>query len=430
MAKIVTGIKDAHELLDELLKERHYYGRLSQPDMDFGLDAEDKGYKIGRADETEDRVRRVKVVHIDYSWDLSHPMMPTDLLFGSEDSENINAARIADTSNHYKSLHGTACVAALRVKDDTLPLSEEEEKLWNLADFAEVVLVPIRDYPAEETAQDRAEAVRLYAEYVGWPQNLVDYMSEAILKGTDPDIEKIANEVVQTYQTSTQITAALDEVISLSTANILERGDVVVITLHEELGDDAAHLPIIHNPWVEAKVRELTNGHEISVVIPSGNSSLNLDTVEVSRLGVKTLPHMRDKELTLYQNYGVRCGAVLVGSREDRRAATTVNSGQCIDVYGRSKLSVPDTTDLPNGQELYQHWHGSTIASVVAAALLACVQQIRFASPETPLPLKPYEARAHLRQWKSRSSEGYECVDDLTGPPPNISDWLRGTGIL
>jgi hypothetical protein len=435
MAKIVTGINVAHQLLDGLMEDKEYHNRMTQRDIDFGLGAEDIGFKIERTSESEDMVRRVNIVHIDHSWNLDHPMVPKDVLFGSEESKSINDARIADSANAFRAIHGTTCLASLTVCSTALPLCDEEEKLWNLAPFAEVILVPVRETPIGGCQKDRADAVRQYLEYTKTAPVLAEKLAESISADdkSSPFYEAanpIARDVVQQYQDSIQITAALDEVIHLANANVLERGDVVLVTLHQQLGDDEGHLPIIHNPWVEERVAALTSQHGISVVIPAGNSGTDLNDIDTPRLGGKIENHMVDHEHALFRNYGVQCGAIIVGAHSENVNTAQINYGDCVDVYGRCRLTIPAPSSLEKGGELYEHWQGSTIASVVATALLANVQQIRFASPQTKLPLKPYEARAHLRQWRSRSFDGYECVDDLTGPPPDIRDWLFGTGFM
>ena len=58
------------------------------------------------------------------------------------------------------------------------------------------------------------------------------------------------------------------------------------------------------------------------------------------------------------------------------------------------------------------------------AALIAHVQQVRINKGYEPL--KPYEARAHLRQWSAKEfGEGFRPART-----PDAIRWLIGTGVI
>lgn len=134
-------------------------------------------------------------------------------------------------------------------------------------------------------------------------------------------------------------------------------------------------------------------------------------------------------------------------SSKDHRAHFP-NYGLCIDASGRGS-----TTSLINAKSLvvqdssYLHWSGASIAAMVTAACIANVQHIRLLndyisivkyataikrgekvkSPPILRPLKPYEARAHIQQWRSNDSFKYECLFDLMGAAPDIKAWFEGS---
>lgn len=120
------------------------------------------------------------------------------------------------------------------------------------------------------------------------------------------------------------------------------------------------------------------------------------------------------------------------------------NFGLSVDVSGRaSATEIAHISDKVVPEATYFHWAGASIASMVAAACLANVQHIRMLSdlinkldfiagmtstePKLLLPLKPFEARAHFRQWRSNDSYLYDCLEDLMGAPPDIKAWFEGS---
>lgn len=120
------------------------------------------------------------------------------------------------------------------------------------------------------------------------------------------------------------------------------------------------------------------------------------------------------------------------------------NYGLCIDASGRGSateifgMKTNPVIDL----KFYYHWSGASIASMVTAACIANIQHIRLLSdyaqyvrfldgkrkkPAMLLPLKPFEARAHINQWRANDAFQYECLADLMGAPPDIKGWFMGS---
>lgn len=227
---------------------------------------------------------------------------------------------------------------------------------------------------------------------------------------------------------------------------------------------DGVMMPVIIYPEVEAKIRILTQEYKISVVIAAGNDRANLSTLDLNEIfnGAMCNAIHKDRE-KLFKNYGVGCGAVIVGAtdldkenwlspiyrnareqmpdeefeeaKKKRKDLSEANHGICVDAFGRgSALSVTgaeyeNDTVLP--KKLYAHWAGASIAAVVTAACLATLQQYRMAvavrrgEPKTPT-LKPIEARSHLRVYRALECIDYPCHTELMGPPPNVMDMLKG----
>jgi len=120
------------------------------------------------------------------------------------------------------------------------------------------------------------------------------------------------------------------------------------------------------------------------------------------------------------------------------------NYGLPINVSGRgSATEIFHSKNKVVGDKTYHHWFGASIASMVAAACLSNVQQVRqmkdylnkleFADGildekrKTLFPLKPFEARAHFEQWRSNDCFRYDCLEDLMGAPPDIRAWFEGS---
>jgi len=120
------------------------------------------------------------------------------------------------------------------------------------------------------------------------------------------------------------------------------------------------------------------------------------------------------------------------------------NFGLAVNASGRcSATEIFHTSNKVVADQSYHHWFGASIASMVAAACLANVQQIRqmkdylnkiqFADgtlekkQRTLFPLKPFEARAHFEQWRSNDCYFYDCLEDLMGAPPDIRAWFEGS---
>lgn len=439
MTKNITGLAGAHEYLIELMGQRKYNNRITQSDVNFALDAAGRAFKISRRG--NDHVRRVKIVHVDQCWNTDHDLLSRDVVFGSVASMEINKERLDKHSSgsDYDPLHGTACISAIQLNlgRDGGELCDREKNLWNLADFTEVVLVPVRNDLAKITSKDEAHALKYFMKQNGFTPELANYFIENVANPAGKDAKnvaeakKYAEEAVSVYKASQSITGALDEIIQLKKSGVLEHGDVVVITIQTELHGQETHaLPIIHNPWIEEKVQELTNEHGLSVIIPAGNSGIDLGSKYYPRFGKATTSGMESEERKLFENRGVSCGAILVGADSENKHSKTVNHGPCVDVYGRCAVTVPDPATLPISNDLYGHWSQSSIASMVAAAVIGTVQQIRFATLDEKIsPLKPYEARAHIRQWKHLEASDTPCIDDMMGDPPDICAWLRGTVI-
>jgi len=121
----------------------------------------------------------------------------------------------------------------------------------------------------------------------------------------------------------------------------------------------------------------------------------------------------------------------------------TANYGRCVDAYGRgSTKDIDEHQNTMVAKEIYEHWHGASIASVVAASCIANVQHIRMLNdyinaivcspPNNNVvgPYKPFEIRAHIRQWNSLDCWRYDCLEDLIGPPPDIRAWFQGVCLV
>lgn len=149
------------------------------------------------------------------------------------------------------------------------------------------------------------------------------------------------------------------------------------------------------------------------------------------------------------------------------------NYGLCIDASGRGsaksliqKFENKDHGDTVVAMTSYHHWDGASIAAMIVAACLANVQHIRVLGDyfrilqraqasnnlknaeeagkdgatierlkaelnrlaKPVYPLKPYEARAHIQQWRSNEAYGHPFLEDLMGAPPDIKAWFEGAG--
>lgn len=265
----------------------------------------------------------------------------------------------------------------------------------------------------------------------------------------------------------------------------------------------AIELPIITYTRVEAEVRKITTQHKVSVVVSAGNSYLDLNQIKMRELD-RILPTRRfPKEMSdhdarfaergLFHGRAASCGAIVVGSGAanlahhwidplskrttcggeaakqrsakvaryfDRFANADVptkrgdpkfgfaNYGTAVDAYGRGSTRDVDRLIERHGagstmvsQEVYEHWGGASIASIITASCIANVQHIRMLhdyltvvikgkGPEEMVrPLKPYEVRSHLRHSRSLDCWRYDCLEDLMGPPPDIPAWFQMTAM-
>lgn len=269
------------------------------------------------------------------------------------------------------------------------------------------------------------------------------------------------------------------------------------------LQSNTIELPIIAYKKVEDAVRNITTRHKVSVVVSAGNSYLDLNHIKMRELD-RILPTQRFPtamsdhdamlaERGLFHGRATSCGAVIVGSgaanlahhwidplskrttckgeeAQERAAKVTeyiscfgnshspekrgdpkfgfANYGTAVDAYGRGSTRDVDRLIVRReddstmvSQEVYEHWGGASIASIITASCIANVQHIRMLHDyltvvikredpkEMVRPLKPYEVRSHLRHSRSLDCWRYDCLEDLMGPPPDIPAWFQMTAM-
>ncbi len=416
--------------------------------------------------------------------------------FLTDECRAINAkkceeAKIQNSWRYYTPAHGTVCLAALQMSEEKFaPLNDEEKLLWNLTPDADVLLLPVRE--AVKITQDGMwEAIELlekrdegfgYLKFFSdtWvsireknhEMNLQDCIQHSIriLRETHEDNNPSANfkkiaiylaQAERTFVEEQQLSETFEIIIKCAEAKTLACGDIVTVPMGASIPPllqsdlPSLQLPIIHYERVERAIQTLTKKHNISVIIAAGNGSNCLDTPQNDTY------LLSPDEMQKYNNRGVECGAVIVGAKprkakkflkkinkmaqvDSRNARRKYpNYGKCVDVFGRYRASngcLPEPTTFGNS---YAHFTGASMATIVAAAGLYHVQQLKCAAGlrmenkswhSLPPPPKvqmagPFSARAKLRQWRVNSTTDYKCSDDLMGPPPNIEAWMKGCQI-
>lgn len=224
-----------------------------------------------------------------------------------------------------------------------------------------------------------------------------------------------------------QVVEGLQRIIDCVASGALSKGDVVVLPAQLEIAKKV--LPLHFECEIEAKINELTTEHSIIVVIPAGNKFLDVS------LG--SLPGILEDNWCPSHIIapGTACGAIVVA--EDRlklmSTATSRRGYRWIDAFldffpdglgskadmsehartvaDELSLSISDADRNPK----------TSASSTAVACLIATVQEAR--RRRTLPPLKPFEARAHLRQWR-------HYVDGYKHAPPDILGWLIGTQVF
>ena len=331
----------------------------------------------------------------------------------------------------------------------------------NFGDGPMIDRTQIRDSEMAAVLANRIESVLLFVralfERASWELGIVEALRHVIALAADSKVGQ--GDVVAiplTYRDS------IVEFFDLNKTDIINPNSD---DEEEQEVDEVDDLPIIVWHEVERLITRLTCEHRISVVLSAGNQGVQLEATQHQT--VQAFIDEKTDDADIFNCRGVACGAVLVGKqhpgiariwphktpeREERALGNLsppkrANFGTCVDAYGRGgtreidqfldkRVNVVDDS-------IYAHWEGTSFAAMVTAACLATVQQVRItcdflvrkANDETaedwPVisPYKPYEARAHIRQWQSLDVREFPCLEDMLGPPVNVLDWLRGSKI-
>lgn len=243
----------------------------------------------------------------------------------------------------------------------------------------------------------------------------------------DPD-SHLPPDMTDRMASEFAVEATLDRVLELARLKELKKGDVVVYPAAYTLFENVPQVPIIHSKKIAARIHNLTNNYKISFVIPAGN--------EPGILGAAN-PGAPGWSFDGYFNAGASCGATIVDTGTGKKFAfENFGAHRCVDAYlnlypnDLLKLSTHECKN--HGLEEKKNTpadcyacrlRGTSAAAVAIACILATIQEAR--RLQNLKPLKPYEARAHLRQWKlpSRSIPRSICAPDVLG-------WLVGTGVF
>lgn len=359
--------------------------------------------------EVLDDNQRIKIVLVEQSWHEDHQSINGQYKHLYDDDREIVAQRIAYCTDpntggvsSIEAMHGTACAAILKCAG---PLTNWEADFWNLADFADVYLTAFPHSDLEETCNGLL----------------------SLSLGDGPDFGKGRRPKVDPLHIHADnmkfLNSALDRIIAKAESGALGAGDIIVIPHAVEDSitlpqDRAVALPITIYPTVENRIARLTKDFKISVVIPSGNSNINLDNYETPFM---QMPIHRRK----FFNSGLACGAVLIGEASRYHRPMSTNFGKCVDAFVGGLLRSDDANRSPGfDRELDRYYAGTSSSAVFVAAVLACVQTLRKRSDHLDV-LKPFEARAHLRQWLTISIDQQRLMR-----PPDVLAWLLGTGLI
>jgi len=347
--------------------------------------------------------RRVKIVLVDLDINPTHQAISERFNFFTKSDSLRNHNSANDDNRFVEALHGSSCMAILKRNGS---LSSIENMYWNMAPFADVFFLPLQ--PAKPM-----------------PANIaIDY----------------AANVEEYYKRIKKISDTFDILLNASDDRRLQKGDVVVVTvgfndpLEDTKNAGSGLFPLLHEDFIAGKVRELTCDREVSVIFSAGNMGTDLDSAHLTNFkGLRPFSQRK------YKNFGVECGAIIVGAKNGKRAWARSNKGRCIDAYGPGEIEaagnsstvvdVPGSSiDVENGtikaSSIPLTWGDTSSAAVYVAAILANVQQVRLL--EGFEPLRPYSARAHLRQWRAKEfGDGHKIL-----PTPDALAWLLGTGVI
>lgn len=496
MARHFTGIQFASKEIRRLATLVGLEDPLGMEEVEEeGADVDEAELEAIRGDTSRCR-RRVRIALIDHSFRTKHPLFSKGAVFGSKGSRLINEMRtdISKLTEEQKRAsikersHGTFCSFVLASEhpsghwqdaENEPDAHAEHEKVFDLADFADLVLIPLRSqaWDALERGERQKESLKYGLDrlksLIPHAYSGIDY-SDFLKKVREIEASPISGTALSKHDlikylihsesmTSQPVVDAFEEALALAKRGILRPGDIVVAPLaigfRTATGRDvkstqstfeAVHsagtngspipqeidLPMVHSPMVEWAVRQLTRAYGISVVLAAGQSGIDLADIPGDlRVNLRN-PTLYDEfglprpSLFPYSNMGLECGAILVGGSMKRKASHGVNYGRCVDAFSRFKISgeKPAKFDGLEPQEM-SLLDGTSLASMVVAASLANLQQIRILS-EGVTPLTPVDARAHIRQWRHMSPEKFTCQHEFTGRPPDLEAMLVGTGVI
>ncbi|MEO1677857.1 MAG: hypothetical protein AAFU80_06805 [Pseudomonadota bacterium] len=419
--------------------------------IDFALD------KIKEID--SESPRSIRIAHVDYSWDLSSPAITGVLnFFDDSDRNTIQTRNLATTANYdLQARHGSACSAILRTSA-AINLTGSEQHVWNLAPHATVYAVPLAlpeakfpsggikklwsaikdgsEFESEHLKETWEEFERDWDEgylsaYQCAPKDTEDE------EGTTEEGAKLLGlleDFIDYQNFRLTVNATFDRLIELCEKGELSKGDLIVCPINAksiECCPETATLrnfdfPILQYGSVREKIAKITCDYEVSVIVAAGNSGLDLSHGKLPLFfGTKAIQET-------YKNRGLACGAVLVGAdnkHSTRNSMRMVNKGKCIDSSGRYELHEAEAFQSALSV-LADHWSLSSGASMVVAACLANIQHYRHHIGAGVL--KPYEARAHIRQWAAmdpNKSIGMVNRKGYMGSPPDLEAWMKGTRI-
>ncbi|WP_461427695.1 hypothetical protein [Gymnodinialimonas sp.] len=396
----------------------------------------------------------VRVVHVDYSWDLSSSIIGKSLKFFDD---QIDRTEVNTRNSLRKSLetdlipeHGTACTAILKT-DPSVMLTEHESQVWNLAPFANVYAMPLQMTEGMLIGKDAAMVLNALLGRGNFATNELEKEVEEFeghwLRGFESQgyrntlsaFQKAVNlchDYLSFNNARNSLLSTFDRLINLCHRGELAPGDIIVCPISAQTRGfcpttgivKSFDFPIAQFSSVRQRIAKLTTDHSISVILSAGNSGLDLSHGDLP-LFFGTIA-----DSSIYRNRGIACGAVITGAdlKHSSRATTrAVNTGKCIDASGRYELDNAEKFTHRELKHLANHWSLSSGASMVVAACLASIQQYRINTGYKPL--KPYEARAHMRQWTllpNHRGRGIVNGSGFMGSPPDLEAWMVGTGLV
>ncbi len=391
---------------------------------------------------------RTNLVIVDFGFHTKRlqTQCPDDLFYLDGLSDEIAQTVDAYKSNLQEALNDMALRATSLVADGTLTTEAEFRAFYEahgeqLKEYIDLDLMQWHGTGLVYIAQAPEPIARAFPGVTGFAPHVrlralhLDPMfqqfkatafPDEVFQGKDLEVEagsfEEADDVTPNYRIEA-VVSGLARIADACAEGELAPGDVIVLPMSAER--DGHTRPLHLEPDIERMFHFLTVKCGLVVVVAAGNKFLkSSEELDQGQNGLK------DGCPSSVLNAGTTCGAILVA--EDRLddekarlkgyrwidAFLDVNTGDDLDLSGLSdeeKDHVPQIFQTNDGN------YKTSASAMAVGALLATVQEARRRRHLDPL--KPYEARAHLRQWRCDPQGSRHSCPDALG-------WLIGTQVF